>query len=370
MTDEAARQNITELNYLGMRMAFPGDYSTRSLRKAARRCCARKFAFEAQWHHGNVPPLQIKGRGCLEQAMAKGRGVIVALPHVGPYHRVPADLVAAGIPVVMLIDSPNYAKEVAAYSQWAASYGGNHPDPMRYVNAQTPLAAWQMQCALKEQRALCLWLDGNTGLKTANEKTTVPVAFCNRTLHVRKGAAYLSARLGAPLVPAAARQTRTGKHVVEFQPALNRAHDESPDDFCQRAMQTLYTSLEAFVRKDPACWEEWYHLHLWCEPETNTAPTFALPDDPNTLLSLKLRSVNTQAVHLPLAEGRVLAHLRTGKALAYTPLVRAVWLMLHSPATLQTVLERLNKRFAETDVLEALLSLIASGFLVAEKEPA
>lgn len=362
----AEQADIVALNYLGMRTAPPGTHSERALRSQARRCAARKTYFLAQWEARQLPALRFRGRKHLEQALSLGKGAVVALPHSGPYHRVPSELVLAGIPTLLLIDSPNYEREVAAYDAWARAYPGDHPDPMRYVDAQTPLATWKLCRGLQEGRALCLWLDGNTGLADT-QKTTVEVTFCGRRLRVRKGAAFLSARVGAPIVPALPRETRTGEHVVEFLPPLARAEEESSEDYCQRAMQALYSWLEEQVHRDPACWEEWYHLHLWCEPEPATAG-FTPPTDPIALLDTRLQSTGQQYVALALSQGAVLAHLQTGMVLAQTPLLVALLKTLAGGATVEATLDRLTPRFSETEILEALLGLSEAGFVQAAEE--
>jgi len=54
-------------------------------------------------HPGRAPPplaVSLQARGLLDEARAEGRGVIFASAHLGPWERVAASLVAAGIPLV------------------------------------------------------------------------------------------------------------------------------------------------------------------------------------------------------------------------------------------------------------------------------
>ena len=155
--------------------------------------------------------------------------------------------------------------------------------------------------------------------------------------------------------------------MVEFLPPLARAEEESSEDYCQRAMQALYSWLEEQVHRDPACWEEWYHLHLWCEPEPATAG-FTPPTDPIALLDTRLQSTGQQYVALALSQGAVLAHLQTGMALAQTPLLVALLKTLAGGATVEATLDRLTPRFSETEILEALLGLSEAGFVQAAEE--
>ncbi len=365
-TDAAERQSVEQLGYLGMRMAFGNEVSRRTLRLRARSCAKRKFHHLREWLAGGpFPVMRWEGKRHLQAALQKGHSAIVCSPHVGPYYRIPLELSDRDFPVTLLLDQENFDHSLTQWPDWAKRYKGRLSDPLSYVNAQIPTAVWDMARALQAGRLLLIYMEGNAGLETSEErKTLVDVNFCGVKIRVRKGPAYLSARTGAPIVPAVARRTRQGGHALRFEPPLQKDDGESINDYCRRAMQHCFSVLERNVRRDPAGWEMWYHLHRWRKPQTFETASPARPPTPEEVLQQVLMPDTQKMDVLDLPEeGRVLTHLDSGEALVLSAAVLSMLRAFDGRRTLQEVLDKLAPRYEEPLLLAALQALSEGRFL-------
>ena len=365
-SEEAERQDVEQLCYLGLRAAFGTRVARRRLRSQARACADRKFRHHNLWAVAReFPPVRLNGIEHLHEALAQGRGAIVCTPHVGFYQRIPLALVEARLPVTMLLDTANFERERSKLTYWERRFAGQVP--MKYINAELPNAAWEMARDLRAGRILFIWLDGNSGLaRTAQATTVVPVSFCGVRILVRKGLAHLSAWTGAPVVHALAAPYRRKASEISFEPPLSRRPDEAAGDYCQRVLQHLYTLLEARVRRDPACWEEWYHLPLWQVRETpsGTLSVALAGDEAEAVLEFVLRVDEESIDYLKLVQGTVVTSLRTGETLLVTEPLRALLDAFDGRRRLGAVLDKLATRYDEVLLLNALHALCAGGFLV------
>lgn len=366
--DQQQRHDVEQLCYFGLRAAFGGEQSRRALRARARSCAIRKFRTEEDWVSGGpFPPMRLEGERHLRAAIGSGAGTIVCAPHVGPYHRIPLELVGKNLPVTLLLDTANFEREKIWYSHWASQYKGHIEQPMQYINAELPSAAWDMARALRAGRILFVYMDGNTGLDaTETARTLVAVLFCGLKIRVRKGLSYLSAFTAAPIVPVIARYTSRLGHAMRFEPRLEKGEIESVGDYCRRSLQQLFSILERYVRRDPACWEEWYHIHRWQVREQLPSSTQILAGgyEPEDVLQLTLAVDADNVECLRMSEGDVLASLRSEAALLLTEPVLDLMRALDGRLTVGEALDSLSGRYDEALLLQLLHSLCAGGFVV------
>lgn len=370
-SEEAERQDVEQLCYLGLRTAFGEARSRRALRALARSCAERKFRYLNLWvSNREFHPVKLRAAEHLHAALAEGRGVIVCTPHVGFYQRIPLALVEEKLPVTMLLDTANFEREKSKLTYWEKRFAGQVP--MRYINAELPSAAWEMARDLRAGRILFIWSDGNTGLgKIEHAKTVVAVSFCGLNILVRKGLAYLSAWTDAPVVNVMAEPHRRKITEIRFEPAIHCHENEPVDDYCHRVLQQLYSTLENYVRRDPACWEEWYHLRLWQVPENSSIqlPAVAINFDEEDVLQLVLAVDSKNVEYLKMVQGMVLTHVRTGDALLMTEPVRALVRAFTGQRTINEVLNKLARKYDEGLLLNSLHALCAGGFVLPLERP-
>lgn len=367
-TEASEFQDVEQLCYLGLRLALGESISDRGLRAKARACTLRKFRTIELWANRQQPTaMRVEGLTNLEAAVRQNKGVIMCTSHVGPSFWIPLELMRRGLPFTFLIDTANFERLKEDYAFWRKRYTGDLDDPARMINAEEPTAVWQMTRSLREGRIVFVWLDGNAGLASSDEAlTTTVVDFCGLKIRVRKGPAFLSAHTNAPILPAVARYTRGGGRVIRFEPCLSKPAAESVEEYCKRAMQKLFSILESYVRRDPASWEEWYHLHRWREIDRNSQSESAVVlkgYDPEIVLQLVLMLDGANSEVLKMSQGNVLTNLRTGSALFLSEELIALIRSLDGKRTVEQAIDRLAVRYGETSVMNHLLALCENGFL-------
>ena len=357
---------IEQLAFLGLRMAFRQSHSRPQLRQIARWCLHRKLKLAKEWMAQRpFPKLQVRGRVNLHRAASQGNGVIIAACHVGQYHRIPLLLNDLGFPVALLLDEDNHAREQSEMDRWVSRYRGPLDRPVDYVNAELPTAAWKMSQTLRLGRVLFVYMDGGTGLQNcAPDKTSVEVKFCGLPLLVRRGLAHLSAFSGAPIVPAVAIKTPERNQRVTFYSACSKHEREALDAYCPRALQYCYSILEEHVLRDPACWEEWYHLHRWIiYPDTYQAGTLLPPDAVQGSLKSRFLFDRHRTEILRLPAGPVLFHTGTGAAIKLDTTISAVLCAGRRPALETDLIEAIPHTCERTDPVLLIRELVLSGFL-------
>jgi KDO2-lipid IV(A) lauroyltransferase len=75
--------------------------------------------------HAGPPPIPVadEARGLFEEARAEGRGVVFASAHLGPWERVAASLVAAGVPLVTIARESYDPRFSGLYDRLRARHG-------------------------------------------------------------------------------------------------------------------------------------------------------------------------------------------------------------------------------------------------------
>jgi lauroyl/myristoyl acyltransferase len=365
ITDDVNAE-IEQLDYIGLRMALGNSRPRRLIRKFARDCLLNKLNFAKTWMaRGPFPHMQAHGLSNLRQALAMGKGVVIAACHVGQYHRIPFLLNDLDVPVTLLLDQENQAREEQELAGWSALYQGTLERPMEYVNAELPTSPWRMSQALKQGRALFVYMDGGTGLKDADPaRTCVEVKFLKLLLRVRKGLAYIAGHAGAPIVPATCSMSAGGEQSVTFCHPCILNDGETLDAYCVRALQYCYSILEERVLLDPACWEEWYHVHRWVVyPGSAGMHSQALQTDidPSHKIELQFDGENTEILKMP--SGPALFHTATGMAIIANPTVMAVLYAARRPVSVSDLLAAFPGEQADVEPMLMLQQLKAAGFL-------
>jgi KDO2-lipid IV(A) lauroyltransferase len=103
--------------------------------------------------------------------------------------------------------------------------------------------------ALRSRTALGLVSDQNGG------KAGFFAPFCGIPASCTAGAASLSLRTGAALLPIYCQRLHPGRHRFVLQPAISHANLASDSDQAQLELQTrINSAIQAIVLKDPAQW--------------------------------------------------------------------------------------------------------------------
>lgn len=196
-----------------------------------------------------------------------GKGVILALPHLGGFDFAAAWLAGRGVPPAVVVE----AVEPPELFEWFA-------DVRRAIGMEViplgPGAAAGVAKALNANRIVCLLSDrdlAGDGMKVEffGEETTLPA-----------GPATLALRSGAVLIPAAVYFRPHGKHFVRLGAPLDVARRGRLREDVARITQDLARRFEEYVRMAPDQWHvmqpNWPSDHrdaaVRAEPVTADAP--------------------------------------------------------------------------------------------------
>jgi len=178
----------------------------------------------------------VDGREHLDAALARGRGVIMAVPHMGSWDVAGSYAAALGYQISAVAERfPGSLND--AVVQTRQRFGLN-------VILLGRAAVRALTEALGANHIVALLCDLEQGPGTE-------VRFFGRRAIVPGGPAALALKTGAELMPATQYTTAPGRHHIHLDPALAMHEGESKDHLMQRVIDRF----EEFIRERP---EQWY----------------------------------------------------------------------------------------------------------------
>jgi KDO2-lipid IV(A) lauroyltransferase len=179
----------------------------------------------------------------LEKAIEDGRGVILALPHLGGWEWGGFWLVQQRRPVTVVVE----ALEPPELFEWFAGFRRGLGMEIVPVGPQAGSAVVR---ALKAGHVVCLLCDRNV-----SDGGGVEVEFFGERTTLPGGPATLAMRTGAPLLPAAVYFTdRHSGHLGLVRPPISANRTGSFRTDVQRITQALACELEQLIRREPTQW--------------------------------------------------------------------------------------------------------------------
>lgn len=178
-------------------------------------------------------------RECLERAIGEGRGVVFASAHLGPWERVAASLVAAGVPLTVVAREPYDPRLASIYTRLRSKRG------VRAVYRGGPGAGVALVRVLRSGGVLGIPMD----LSSRVPSVDVPFLGCPAPTPV--GPARLAARTGAPLVVGTVAPAADGTLGLQF---VRIEHDGDARELTAR----INAELSARIRAMPEAWP-WMH---------------------------------------------------------------------------------------------------------------
>lgn len=200
--------------------------------------------------------VDIQGLAHLEQALARGRGVIAMTAHFGNFPWIPLALAARGYPVAAVYKEANdFVPDF--FGRIMQDYGVR---PIRVVGRERAGLARPILAALREGRIVLMHMDQSTA-------NGVPVPFFGRPAWTPTGPVVLARRSGAPIVPMFMHHRGDGHRLAIQAPyPLGQGADEAA---LHKDLQRLSAVIERAVRAEP---EEWYWVHRrWKRPSRVSA---------------------------------------------------------------------------------------------------
>ena len=184
----------------------------------------------------------VEGYSYIEQGLAAGKGVIVALPHVGGWEWAGRWLAQRSLGVSAVVEVLESQEAYEAFLQVRRSQGIN-------VIPLDDRAGIAVQEALSANHVVCLMSDRDI------QRNGVEVDFFGERTTAPAGPAFFALRTGAMLLPTSVYFTRRvdGHHTVVRPPLTLPTRGRLRDDV-QRLTQLLMAELEVLIRRAPEQW--------------------------------------------------------------------------------------------------------------------
>jgi lauroyl/myristoyl acyltransferase len=184
----------------------------------------------------------------IEEALERGRGLVMVTAHIGNWDMAGALLAARGYPVNVIVETLQPRRWNDLVQKIRALTG------MRAIPLEGGVR--QMIGALRKNEILAVLIDR----PLADEG--VPVRFFDSTTRVPGGAATLALRAGSNVVAAAAVRAGDG-FVAHISPLIEVEPTGNPDRDVQAITQGAMSWLEALIRRHP---DQWYMFRdMWPE---------------------------------------------------------------------------------------------------------
>lgn len=183
----------------------------------------------------------VRGLEHVIAARERGKGIVVATAHLGPYELAAACLAAHGYPVAGMVENldPAVLDALASYRSATGMLTVNMKDGLR--------AAYKV---LGQNYVLCLVADRAIG----DTRGAIEVPFAGGVRQVPVGPAVFSQGTGAALITAFAWRNPRGspRYVMEFDPPLYaEGRDESERN---RLMSVVVQRISEAVKRNPDQW--------------------------------------------------------------------------------------------------------------------
>ena len=188
--------------------------------------------------------LEVEGLELVDEAMARGRGVIIAAPHIGNWDLGGAWFAAHGYRPATVAEPI----EPPELFEWFCRY---RRDLGLEVVALDDGAGGAMLRVLREGRMVGLICDRDLG------RAGVPVDFFGEATTLPGGPATLALRSGAPILAAAVFFRPGGRHLCVVRPPVPTDRRGSVREDVARITQDLAHELEGLIRRAP---EQWHML--------------------------------------------------------------------------------------------------------------
>ena len=174
--------------------------------------------------------------------LAKGTGVILALPHLGGWEWAGRWLAEQGQKLTVVVEAVEPPELFEWFADLRAKLGMT-------VVPLGPKAAPAISKALKENQVVCLLCDRDI------DRNGIPVTFFGEQTTLPAGPAMLGLRTGAPIVPVGVYFTdrHNGHHAVCRPPIPAERRGGLRDDVA-RVTQLLAAELELLIRRAPEQW--------------------------------------------------------------------------------------------------------------------
>ena len=178
----------------------------------------------------------------VEEALNRGNGVILALPHLGGWEWAGFWMATVNkLPITVVVEPIEPPQLFSWFANSRSKLGMN-------VVPLSPSAGTEIAAALKRNEIVCLLCDrdisgGGIEVTFMGEPTTLP-----------GGPALMALRTGAAILPTAVYFEPNGKHLGLVRPPLDVSRNGTIKEDVMRVTSQLAEELEFLIRQDPEQW--------------------------------------------------------------------------------------------------------------------
>lgn len=203
--------------------------------------------------------ITLEGREFLDEALAKGRGVIWVTGHLGNWELMACYMAMQGYPFRVV------AREVYEERLNRLLLRFRSEASVRVILRDSPAAGRQMLKALKDGEVIGMLIDQDTRVKS------VMADFFGRKANTPAGAAILARRRDIPVLPGFIHRVSDRHHRIVIRPpvAMSKTDDEGRDAVANA--ERLNRVLEREIREDPEGWV-WMHRRWMRDAAYQPAP--------------------------------------------------------------------------------------------------
>ena len=188
----------------------------------------------------------VEGFEYIEDSAVKGKGTILALPHMGGWEWSGRWLIDQGYQLTAVVERLENTELFEWFVELRSRYGVN-------VIALTDDAGIAVGKALRDNHVVSLLCDRD--IPKDGQRTGVQVQFFGETTTVPAGPAFFALRTGAQLLPMATFFTPGANgHKSVIRPPLVVERQGSLREDVARITQLLTTEIESLIRQAPEQW--------------------------------------------------------------------------------------------------------------------
>ena len=253
-----------------LRRAFP-EWEERRVQATARGVYAHFAAvlLEMLWMEGRSPAellalTEVEGLEQLKRALARGRGVVSPIAHLGNWELqgvATPPLIGPSAVIARPLDNPALERRLVSFR----TSTGN-----AVIYKKKALA--RILTTLREGRLVAIMLDQNVQAKDG-----IFVRFFDRPACTTTVAAALAIKTGCPIVPARCVRRADGRYRMVYGPEVEWKASGRRDEDLAALTQQLTSVIEGWVRETP---EQWLWLHRRWKTQPTSSPGTSLAPGP------------------------------------------------------------------------------------------
>jgi KDO2-lipid IV(A) lauroyltransferase len=187
---------------------------------------------------------KVDGEEHLDEAMARGKGLIVITGHIGCFELLAGYFASRG-----------YRFSVVGRELWEHRLNARLMrirESLGYKTIDRDSGGKEIIRALRDRQSVAMLIDQHTRV------SGIYVPFFDRPAHTPVGVAKLAVATGAPVLPMAIYMRRNGRHEIRILPAIDPPDAAGRDDKILEITEKCSKALEELIRYDPKQWV-WFH---------------------------------------------------------------------------------------------------------------